>query len=177
MKTSTLSTIAGVISILAGILAFANPFGASLTVTLLAGWGFLIAGIIQLAGAFVVQGWQGKTWAILWGALATYLGVSLLFNPLEGILTLTLAAGLLFIASGATRLIMSFSTRGSSAFVPLLLSSIVSIILGIVVLAGYPGSAGWLLGTLLSVELIISGIGLIAFGSFGRRLEGAVSGT
>lgn len=174
MKSSTLWVIAGVVSIIVGVLAFAQPFGASLAVNVLAGWGFLLVGALQLVSVFTVPGAGNKIWAILWAALGLYLGVSLLANPLAGILTLTLVVAVLFLATGVSRLLFAFSLRNTGAFFPLLFAGCVSILLGVIILASYPAAAPWVLGTLLAVELIFNGIGLIAFGVAGKRIGAAL---
>lgn len=176
MKTSTWWIIAGVLSLLASFLAFAKPLGATLTAELIAGWGFLFVGILQLVSTFIVQGTGNKIWSILWGLLSAYLGVSLLSNPLEGILTLTYAVGLLFLATGLVRLFLAFSMRSSSAFMMLILSSIISILLGGLVLYNYPDAAPWLLGTMLAVDLLFNGIALLSLGMAGRKVETAFEG-
>lgn len=175
MKSSTWWIIGGALSVLASFFAFAKPFGATLTAELLAGWGFLFVGILQLISIFTVEGAGNKILALLWGALSTWLGISLLQNPLAGILSLTLAVGIMFLAMGIARLFFAFSVRGSGAFAALIFSAMISMLLGGMVLYYYPGGTPWFLGTLLAVELLFNGIGMIMLGATGKRIDKALS--
>lgn len=157
--------VVGAISILAGIFALANPLAATLAAEQVAGWGFLIVGILQIVAAFRAEGWGGRIWAILIGIAFLLLGISLLKNPLHGIVTLTVAAGILFMATGIFRVVMSFSLRGTPAFWMVLLSGALAIVLALMIFGNFPASAVTLLGVLLAVELISNGVSIIALSS------------
>ena len=70
--------------------------------------------------------------------------------------------GVLFLATGATKVVLSFGLRGTGFMAVVLLSGIVSIVLGIMVLSNFPYSAAGILGILLAVELISTGVANIA---------------
>lgn len=173
MKASALWIIAGIVSLIGGILALFNPFGATLTAVFLAGWIFLFSGIVHLISAFSEKGAGAKIWAILWALVVTLLGIAILANPLAGVLSLTLAAAILFLASGLFRVIFAVNVRGTPLFWPLLLTGLIAIGLGVYILATYPGSAEVLLGTLLGIELIFNGVALIMLYLAGRAVKSA----
>lgn len=157
--------ILGVISILAGVLALANPMAATLAAVQIAGWGFLIVGVMQIFLAFRAEGWGARIWAILVALAFILLGIALLGNPLEGIMTLTVLAGILFMATGIFRVIMSFSLRGTGAFWLVLLSGLLAILLAVMIFGNFPASVVTLLGVLLAIELISNGVSMIALSS------------
>ncbi|MFD1795058.1 HdeD family acid-resistance protein [Paracoccus aurantiacus] len=157
--------ILGVVSILAGIFALANPLAASFAAEQIAGWGFLIVGILQIVLAFRIEGWAGKIWAVLIAILLVLMGIELLANPLRGMVTLTIAAGVLFLVTGIFRVILSFSLRGTSAFWMVLLSGALAIVLAVMIFGSFPASVATLLGVLLAVELISNGVSIIALAS------------
>lgn len=173
MKASTLWIIAGVLSLVGGIVALFNPFGATLTAVFLAGWIFLFSGIVHLISAFSETGTSAKIWAILWALVVTLLGIAILANPLAGVLSLTLAAAILFTASGLFRVIFAINVRGTGLFWPLLLTGLIAIGLGVYIFATYPGSAAVLLGTLLGIELIFNGVALIMLYLAGKAVKSA----
>ena len=157
--------ILGVISILAGVLALANPMAATLAAEQIAGWGFLIVGVLQIFLAFRAEGWGARIWAILVAIAFILLGIALLGNPLEGIVTLTVLAGILFMATGIFRVIMSISLRDTGAFWLVLLSGLLAILLAVMIFGNFPASVVTLLGVLLAIELISNGVSMIALSS------------
>lgn len=173
MKTSTLWLIAGILAFIAGAVALANPLGATITATLLAGWGFLMIGVLQIILALTLPKDSGKIWAILWSLVVVYIGISLLWNPLKGMIVITLAIGLLMLASGVMRVVTSLALRGTNMFLPMLISGLLSFGLGAYVLLNFQGASAVLPGVLLGVELLFNGVGLISMSSHAKRLEAA----
>ena len=80
--------------------------------------------------SFQVQGWGGL-WALLFGALSLVVGISLVFNPLAGMVSLTLLVAVLLLATGVTKLFYAFSLRPVTGWIWVLLSGLVSVILGV----------------------------------------------
>jgi len=150
--------VLAVISLIGGIFALANPFAATVAATFMAGWTFAIFGAIQIVQAFQVRGWGGFLWALLFGVLTLVVGISLLYNPLGGMISLTLLVAVLFLVLGVVKLMYAFSLRPLSGWGWTLASGILSIILGIMILADFPWAAASVLGILLGVELISNGV-------------------
>lgn len=159
----TLWLVIGVISILGGIFALFNPLGASFAAEQLAGFIFLFVGILQFIALFRAPSTSGKVLAALGGVLGVFIGIELLQNPMQGILTLTMAIAILFMATGLVRVVVAFGLRGSAAFVPVLISGLISIALAILIFSGYPESSIYTLGVLLAIELISNGVSLMMY--------------
>ncbi len=159
----TLWLVVGIISILGGIFALFNPLSASLAAEQLAGFIFLLVGILQFIALFRAHSTSGKLLAALGGVLGVFIGIELLQNPMKGILTLTMAIAILFMATGLVRVVVAFALRGSAAFVPVLISGLISIALAILIFSGYPQSSIYTLGVLLAIELISNGVSLIMY--------------
>lgn len=153
----------GIISILGGIFAFFNPLSATFAAEQLAGFTFLLVGILQFIALFRAHSTTGKVLAAIGGVLGVLIGIELLQNPLQGILTLTMVVAILFMATGIVRVVVAFGLRKTVAFIPLLISGLISIALAIMIFSGYPQSATYMLGVLLAVELISNGISLIMY--------------
>ena len=153
----------GLITILGGIFALANPFAATLAATTLAAWVFIVTGVMQIVGVFQTEGWGARIWGLILALAFLWLGISILGNPLQGVISLTLVAGIMFIATGIAKTIFAFRIRGSGYFVWAILSGLVSLVLGIMVFTNFPYSAAVVLGILLAVELISSGVTLVTF--------------
>lgn len=154
--------ILGILSIVAGILALANPLAATLTAERLAGWSFLFIGILEIIAVFQKASWSGRIWALLVGVAFALLGISLLANPLEGVLSLTLTVAALFLATGILKILMAFSLGRGNGFMLVLLSGALSVVLALMIFANFPASAVSILGVLLAIELISGGVSMIA---------------
>jgi len=157
----------GVISVIGGILALINPFAATLTAAMLAAWTFLIFGILSLVQTFRSSG-RGALflWNLLISVLMIALGISLIFRPLEGVISLTVLVAIMFIVLGIAKLLYAFGMRPLQGWGWVLLSGGISLVLGIMILADLPMSATSILGILLAIELLSNGVFmlLVAFG-------------
>ncbi len=162
MKYWALWMIAGILSLVGGIFAFFNPFVASLTAELLAGWVFTLVGIISILSAIKDQGWGARIYALLLGALLLILGINLIAHPLSGLLSLTYAVAIILVVAGIFRLVLAFSPDFSQFRFIMILSGILSIVLAVLIFSNFPASAAIVLGIYLAIELISNGISLIA---------------
>lgn len=168
MKNKVFAIILGVLSIVAGIFCLINPLAGSLASTLIAGWSFLILGAIQLFVAFRETGWGSRIWALLLGILGVLAGISLLSNPLEGVLTLTVILGVLFLVTGIMKFVAGFALPSGNLKLMVIISGAISAILGLMILSDFPGSAVVTLGVLLGVELIADGIAVLGLANSER---------
>lgn len=160
--------IIGVLSILAGIFALANPLAATVTATLIAGWGFLIVGVLQIVAVFQAEGWGARIWAGLLAIAFIIVGIQLLGEPLAGMISLTIAVGILFVITGISRIIMSFSLPRGGGFWIVLLSGALALVLALMIFSNFPQSAAVMLGVMLAVELISNGAAMLVLGSMSR---------
>jgi uncharacterized membrane protein HdeD (DUF308 family) len=150
----------GVVMLLGGLLALANPFAASITAEILAGAAFVAGGVVQLWIAFA--GTAGADRGTRWlsgalGVLFLLLGILLLADPLAGLLTLTIAVGALFAGMGAARLALAFRWRPQPGWGWMAASGALSLVLAALILFTLPASALGILGLLLGVDLTVAG--------------------
>lgn len=171
MKYWFLWLIAGVLSVIAGFVALANPFAATLTAELLAGYMFTAIGILTLVSAFQDQGWGGRIWALLLGLLITIFGINLVIHPLEGVMRLTLIVAMLMFVIGLFRVIMAFTPIGAGARAVLIIAGALSIVLSVMIFSNFPFSSVVVLGVFLAIELISNGVSMI-FVALDRRSPG-----
>jgi len=82
-------------------------------------------------------------------------------EPNKGRITLTLLLEILFIIEGAIILFLGFMMRPLAQWNEMLLSGVTSIVIAIVILAGWPGTSYWPLGLLLGMNMILFGASLL----------------
>ena len=170
MKSWIWFLLAGLLSIAFGIYVLGNTVVASIAVTAVTGAFLLIAGGVQVVAGFGAEGTGNKALAILLGALMLFLGWSFLSNPLEGMISLTVLITVLLLASGLTRILLSFQAKGTGLFWPILISGAVSLLLAAVILMNFGAASLSLLGILLGIELLTNGVGLTFLSLFFRNL-------
>lgn len=147
-----------VLMIIAGLLAIALPFAAGVAANLLVGWLLVFGGLAHLVFGWHTQGRGGIWWNILLGILYLWVGIYLLVHPLRGLVTLTLALAIYLVAEGILEAILYFHLRplpGSGWF---LFDAVVTFILGLLVYRTWPSSAEWVLGTLIGISILMTGI-------------------
>lgn len=164
--------IIGVFFVVAGITALLNPFAATITAELIAGWAFIVIGLLQIIAAISTKGWGGKIWTLILGAVALFIGFNLLESPLEGTIALTVILGAMFLVSGVFKVIAGFTIHDSGLKWVIILTGAVSAVLGFMVLSNLGESMGILLGVLLAVELLSCGIASISL-ALSRKAENA----
>ncbi|WP_353475393.1 DUF308 domain-containing protein [Salipiger sp. H15] len=156
--------ILGIASILGGVIALFNPFAASIAAQTIVAWFFLIIGVIQAISIFRVTSMKERLLAILMTIIYLWLGISFLANPLEGLVSLTMVAAIMFLVSGVAKVIYAFSVADSRYKLLMLISGAISVILAIMIFTNFPSSAAVVLGVLLAVELLSTGAAMVAFG-------------
>jgi uncharacterized membrane protein HdeD (DUF308 family) len=148
--------VLGFLSVIAGGVALGHVALAGAISVLFLGWTVLLGGVALAISAVV--GWKdpGRRWNLAFGALLFLLGLGFVRNPGAGMLTLTLLAGSLLVVGGILRIVAAFQPDAPRAL--LLLGGGATFLLGAMVVAQWPVSSLWFLGTVVGIELIIDGI-------------------
>lgn len=169
MKASSVLIAIGIVLGLGGIFAFANPLAASIAVTTLVGFAFLLVGVIQAWAAFDGQVPGGRFWHGVSALMGIVAGVWLLANPLQGMVSLTLLLGIVFLVTGVLRFGLGLRLGQSRARPLLVLSGIAGIVVAVLIFSDFQRAATSFLGILLGVELLAQGFALITLGIWGRK--------
>ena len=158
----------GALSLVGGIVVLGNTVFASIAVTSITGAAFLVSGGVQIAGGLNEAKMSHKVFSIGMGALAAFLGLSFLFNPLEGAISLALLITILLAVGGVARITFAWTMKQSRFFWPMLISGALSVLLAAYILANFAATSVQLLGVLLGVELLFNGLGFLVLGFFLR---------
>lgn len=166
--------VLGVLMLIGGFMAFLNPFAASLTVEVVAGVAFMAVGLIQLWLAVTDrQKEAGSRWLSgALGAVLVLLSVSLVANPMAGLVTLTLTVAIIFALMGGLRVAIALRERPRQSWGWILASGVMSLALAALIVIGLPEAAAGLLGLFLGVDLTVSGAVTVALAAHLYRNEG-----
>jgi uncharacterized membrane protein HdeD (DUF308 family) len=155
----------GVLLIIAGACAIAFPFLGTLAVEVWAAVAFAIAGVAQTVHAFAARSWGGFLLGLLVGLLYLATGVVLWLNPIGGMVALTVFLAAVLVVDGVFRSILAFQIRPRAGWSWLLIGGIIGIIFGVMIWQQLPSSAVWVLGLLLGINLVLSGVTFLMLGS------------
>jgi len=161
--------IAGIVSIVMGALAVLFPFAATLAAELVIGAILVVSGVLELVSAFAMRHNGSLTWNALFGLAALVAGVILLAWPLQGIVTLTIVLGVFLLLGGLFKLVAGFGLRPFPGWGWIGFSGALSLLLGVLLLFGLPGTALWAIGLLVGIDLIFLGVAEIAMASVIER--------
>jgi uncharacterized membrane protein HdeD (DUF308 family) len=157
-RISRASIVLSILLIIFGILALALPMVTSVGVVLFLAWLILFNGLTQLVHAFQSKGIGHIAWKLLVAALYLFAGAYLIGHPALGVAGLTLALGAFFLAEGVVDIVSYFSTRKQGASTWMLLDGVITLFLGLMIWKQWPSSSLWVIGTLLGISMLMTGI-------------------
>ncbi|WP_369213678.1 HdeD family acid-resistance protein [Streptomyces flavofungini] len=163
----------GVVLAVAGLVGLVYAGLATLTTMLLFGWLLLVGGVVGLLHAVQSRGSNFFWLGVVVAALNLAAGVVVIRRPDVAAEALTMFAALLFLTGGVFRLVGSLVVRGPQ-FGWTLVQGAFGLLLGILVLGGWPSSSQYVIGCFFSLALLFDGLGLIATGIGGRRVVSLV---
>lgn len=167
MTSRLLLIVTGAIALIGGIIALFNPLAATITAERLAAWLFIFIAILQFIAIFQGEGLGSRVLSAILGVIFLMMGISLFNNPLAGILSLTILVGFLFLFGGISKIVFAFMGGIGQLWI-LAVSGAISLLLAFMIFSNFPASAATILGVLLAIELISTGVSLLAYG-FGSR--------
>src|ERR1700730_15435425 len=146
----------GIVLIVVGAFSVVGSVVAPLATVLLFGWLLLFTGAMEGVYAFHQSKWSGILLHVVNGVLAVVAGFLLVTHPAARALVLALLMAMFFMIGGLFRIIspivMHLPHRGW-----LLLSGVVTLLLGIYIWRLLPRAAVWVLGTLVGIDMIFIG--------------------
>jgi uncharacterized membrane protein HdeD (DUF308 family) len=161
----------GILLSLLGLAAIIVPPLAGLVATILLGWLFLIAGIMGFVATLRARQAPGFAWSLLSAVVAVIAGGVLLWNPLQGLITLTFVLTAFFIVDGILIIILAIAHRRelTGKWEWMMVNGVVDLILAAIILSGLPGTLVWVLGLLVGIDMLFGGGTLIAMALEARK--------
>ena len=164
-----------VVFILLGILAIVEPGVAGLAITILVGWLLIFGGGAHLVAAFSGGGTGRVIWQVLIGIVYIVGGFYFLTHPLLGLGSLTLLLAVIILMAAAFELIAYFRSRNDGGSGWLLVNALVTLLLGGLIWFHWPSSSVWAIGTLVGVNLLMTGVSRLMLGLAARKLVNRVA--
>ena len=98
-------------------------------------------------------------------------GITLLWNPIAGVATLTFVLTAFFLIDGVLIVAMAIEHRRelSGRWEWMMIGGIMDLVLAAIIILGLPGTLAWALGLLVGIDLMFGGIALIAMALSARE--------
>ena len=169
--------LTGIVLIVFGVIAIATPAVAGKAVILVIGGVLLVAGLVQL-----VQGWRAESWSsrlppLILGLLTAGCGLGVLGHPVLGLKFLTVLLAVFFVVEGIWKIIASFSFRPAPGWLFMLASGALGLVLGMLIWRQWPLSGLWAVGILVGIDLLVTGVSMLALSITVGHLNKPTSGS
>ena len=151
----------GIGLVVLGVVAIARSVAATVVSMLFFGWLLVIAAGIEVAQTVMFEKWAGALPHMMTAILFVVVGVLIIWRPLVTAEILTLLMGAFFLVAGLFHIVapavISLPNRGWHVA-----NGVITLVLGVLVLAQWPLSGLWVIGLFIGIELIFYGIAWIA---------------
>ncbi|HKN26550.1 MAG TPA: HdeD family acid-resistance protein [Roseiarcus sp.] len=154
----------GIVYLIAGVIALGSVFAATVASVFVVGIMMMIAGVAEVINAFQIKTWGRFFFWLILGILYIVAGFVAWDNPLLTAVWLTLFLGAALVASGIMRIFLGFNMQHGSPWIWVVVSGLITLVLGLIILAHWPVSAVYTLGIFLGVDLVFAGASWIGLG-------------
>lgn len=148
-----------ILFILLGLISLVVPYATAIAVNLILGVVLMIAGVSQFYAAYKTQ---SRVVPSLSGILSLITGCLLIAFPTSGALAVGLVIAFFLLFEGLLEIMVASGFRPNEGWGWLQLSGIVSILLSVLVIAGWPATTLFFYGIFISLNLLLFGISLLA---------------
>ena len=164
---STLSIISGILMAIAGFLAILNPLAGSVAFVLFLGAMFIATGIIQAYITFKAH--QNSFGAWFKVILLIVTGILLLIWPASGVAAVAILFAAYFFMDAFASFGMALDLKPLKGWLIAVLNGLLSLLLGIVMVVGWPFNAPYVVGVIIGVSFLMDGIVLIYLGWLSKK--------
>jgi uncharacterized membrane protein HdeD (DUF308 family) len=175
-KRSAWTIFMGILTALLGVFLIIYPMATATITTLLLGWVLIFVAIAQIVFALHSQTVGKFFLKVLLAVIYGIAGVALAFFPIAGVAALTVVLGSLLCVYGVVAIVGAFQMRAVDGWGWFLFDGVVTLLLGILILARWPSSSLWAIGTLVGVAVLMGGVSRIMIAGKIRKAARIVGG-
>ena len=169
-RASGWSIVLGILMIVAGMCAIASPLFAGVLIVYIVAWTAIFNGGAQIVYGFRAHSGGRMVLELLLGLLYIVAGVFILMHPGGGLLALTLVIACFLLIYGIFALVLAFQLRPHAGWGWVLFDGIITILLGLMIWAHWPVNSEWVVGTLVGISFIVSGVSRLMLSLAVRRV-------
>ncbi len=144
--------------IVVGTLAILAPFVVGLAVASLVGWLLLAGGVMHGVNAFRSDSVMRAAWQVFVAMMYVVAGLYFLAHPLIALGTLTISLACVLLVEAMMNVVTWFASRDEAGSGWLLLNAFVTFAVSVLIWLHWPSVSVWVIGTLVGVKLLFSGV-------------------
>ena len=164
--------VVGAILVVCGVAAIFAPAVANFATSTLLGTLLVIAGGACVYQAMHTRNWKGYNWQLLLGAGEMVGGIFIVINPLKGAAAVTLLVAIVLLALGVSQIGLALKIRPQSGWPWLVGAGLVSLLLGVALIARFPFSLTENPGVMAGISLVGGGVAHAMIGLSQRIARG-----
>ena len=150
----------GILMLVTGSIGLLQSVAMTLVTVLFFGAIILVSGTFALVQSIMAkeEQWRGKMVHVLLAVLYIGAGALILVNPVAASAALTLLLGSIFLAMGFIRIVYGFRLRklGWKWIMPVIIG-VIDILFAVILGISWPVSGLWVIGIMVSIELLMYG--------------------
>ncbi len=168
-KFSKYSKTVGIVFIILGLAGVFYPTIMSLATAVFYGWLMMFSSFLF---AFHTYSTNKKDWLGWLKVVVLFVvGILIAINPLPGVAALGILFAMYFFMDAFASSALAFSVKPQQNWWLILLNGILSLVLGIYLLIGWPFSSLFLVGLFVGISLFFDGVILLSMGKTANNIE------
>ena len=166
----------GILFVILGIIGTYMSVAMTMASILILGIFVIVAGVLYIIEAFSAPDWVGKIFDLIVAFLYIVLGIIIVMYPAASATWFTLFLAGFFMIIGVIRIISGLMAKGKvSGWGWMVFAGLLSLTLGIMIIAQLPESGLWVIGLFISIELIIQGVNAIVLSQAIKEADKEIS--
>ena len=174
-QASGMSLLLAIVMIVAGFIAILSPLLAGVVIVYVVAWTAIFNGGAQIVYAVRALSGGKMLLEVLLGLLYIVAGGFIVTHAGGGLLALTLLIACILLLYGVFALLLAFQLRPLPGWGWVLVDAIVTILLGALIYAHWPINSEWVIGTLVGISFIASGVSRLMVSLTVRKLASAAA--
>ena len=155
MTRPWVACVLAVLELVLGFILLSFPLMLGLSAVWVSGFVLGVAGLVRLVQCITRR--EDRWWNLLAAILYLVVGVFTVLMPMLSMEWWTLFIGACLFTVGITRMGVAIGLRRSNGGFWRFFNALISLVLGVMIIWGWPESSAWFIGTLIAVEMIFSG--------------------
>ncbi len=155
MSRPWVACVLAVLELVLGFILLSFPLMLGLSAVWVSGFVLGVAGLVRLVQCIARR--EDRWWNLLAAILYLVVGVFTVLMPMLSMEWWTLFIGACLFTAGIMRMGVAIGMRRSNGGFWRFFNALISLVLGVMIIWGWPESSAWFIGTLIAVEMIFSG--------------------